>query len=45
MERIPLEMKREAENIFIWNNSFYVVCNNSSWSGSECFRIDIVPDD
>ena len=37
--------KREAENIFIWNNSFYVVCNNSSWSGSECFRIDIVPDD
>lgn len=45
IQRIPLEMKREVENIFIWNNSFYVVCNNSSWSGSECFRIDIVPDD
>ncbi len=45
VQRIPLEMKREAENIFIWNNSFYVVCNNISWSGSECFRIDIVPED
>lgn len=43
VDRIPLKMGREVENIIIWNNSFYIVCNNINWSGAECYQIKLVP--
>ena len=43
VDRIPLKMGREVENIIIWNNSFYIVCNNITWTGAECYQIKLVP--
>lgn len=43
VDRIALKMGREVENIVIWNNSFYIVCNNLSWTGAECYQIKLVP--
>ena len=43
IDRIPLHMGREVENIIIWNNSFYIVCNNIQWTGAECYRVELVP--
>ena len=43
LERIPLKMGREVENISIYNDTFYVVCNNILWTGAECYKIKIVP--
>ncbi|MBO5293793.1 MAG: hypothetical protein J6B71_00885 [Clostridia bacterium] len=44
IDRVPLHMGREVENIIIWNNSFYIVCNNITWSGAECYRVDVLPE-
>ncbi|MBO5294605.1 MAG: hypothetical protein J6B71_05105 [Clostridia bacterium] len=43
LERIPLKMGREVENIDIYNDTFYIVCNNIFWTGSECYKVKIVP--
>ncbi|MBO5295022.1 MAG: hypothetical protein J6B71_07270, partial [Clostridia bacterium] len=43
IDRIPLKMGREVENIIIRNNTFYIVCNNIVWSGAECYQIKLVP--
>ena len=43
VQRIPLYMGREVENIVIWDNSFYILCNNIGWSGAEGYQIKVVP--
>lgn len=41
VEKIPLQMGREVENIIVWNNSFYIICNNITWTGAECYRVKV----
>ena len=43
VQRIPLNMGREVENIFIWNDAFYIVCNNLTWTGAACYRVEVQP--
>ena len=43
IEKIPLYMGREVENIIVWNNSFYIVCNNITWTGAECYQVKVLP--
>ena len=44
VQRIPLDVGVETENIIIWNDCIYVFCNNSTWTGAECYQINLVPD-
>ena len=44
VETVELGIKREVENLIVWNGSFYIVCNNLSWNGAECYRVNIVPE-
>ena len=43
IERIPLHMGLEVEHIFIWNNSFYITCNNIDWNRAYCYKVKVVP--
>ena len=45
IERVPLYMGREVENIFIWNDSFYIVCNNLSWNRAYCYKVKVIPEE
>ena len=43
VQSIPLDVGCETENIIIWNDTFYIFCNNSTWTGAQCYQIKLVP--
>lgn len=44
VELIELGIKREVENLAIMGDCFYIVCNNITWTGSECYKVRIIPE-
>lgn len=43
MTIVDIGIAREAEFIIIYEDMFYVGCNNSTWSGSEVYAFKLIP--
>ena len=43
MTIVDIGIAREAEFIMIYEDMFYIGCNNSSWSGSEVYAFKLIP--